>query len=403
MSFRSSVAPLALLVAASLLAAGCREPLQPGREGPAFAIAAVPLEVTGSGAIGHTMAVPGMNRQEFDFAITSPPAGRFFIRDYSAMRTSTAVVGSMTVDPADPATRISSFQQISAHCVTFGGVGRVDTGDLFTFSATACDAGTPGAGVDDFSLSVPDIRYEKTGTLNGGDIALSGETKGDIRVTTATTGMDLDPDGYMVTVDGVASQAIATNGTAEFTALDAGSYVVRISGLAGNCAVSGSGSQTVAVTAGNVASVSFTVTCAATGATRTTVTGLGVIGTAPALPKMDRFELDFAVAGDLTGRVLIKDYAVVRSDGSIGTMTVDPADPATFISSFGYTSPTCVAFGGMGRLNDGSGTYGFFIEACDNADPGAGADTFSVDLPTRPYSKSGTLNEGDIVITTTTS
>jgi hypothetical protein len=401
MSLRSSVFSITALGAATLMAVGCQEPLQPGSDGPAFSITAVPLEVTGRGAIGHGAPVPGLNRQEFDFAITSPPAGRFFIRDYSTLRTSTTLLGTMTVDPADPATGISSFEQVSATCVTFGGIGRVDTGDLFAFSATACDDGSPGAWVDHFSIAVPDIRYEKSAWLNEGDIAISGATKGDIEVTTTTTGVDVDPDGYTVTLNTTTSQAIATNGTADFKALDAGSYVVQLTGLADNCTLSGSDSQTVPVDAGSVSRVSFDVSCAAA-ATVTRVVGLGVIGTGAPLPRQDRFELDFDVTSDLHGRLLLTDYVVLRSDGSPGRMTVDPADPETFISSFGFTSANCVAFGGMGRINDGSGTYRFFIETCDNANPGAGADTFSIDVPDRPYQKSGTLTEGDIAISSAT-
>jgi hypothetical protein len=397
MSFRFSPSPVTAFVAAALMAVGCREPLQPGLNGPAFTTAATALEVTGSGAIGHEAPVPGLNRQEFDFAITTPPAGRFFIRDYSTLRTSPGLLGTMTVDPADPATGISAVEQISATCVTVGGIGRVDTGDLFAFSATVCDHGSPGAWTDHFSFSVPEIQYEKSAWLNSGDITISGATKGDIEVTAATTGMDLDADGYTVTLDGGASQAIATNGTADFKALDAGTYVAQISGLAENCAVSDSDTRTVTVSAGSVSSVTFAVTCSAT-STVTRVVGLGVIGTGAPLPRMERFELNFDVTSDLQGRLLLTDYVVVRSDGTPGQLTVDPADPETFISSFGFTSASCVAFGGMGRINDGSGTYRFFVETCDNANPGAGADTFSIDVPDRPYSKSGTLNEGDIAV-----
>lgn len=402
MSFRSLVASVTALGAAALVAAGCREPLQSGPQGPVFSTVTTSLEVTGHGAIGHTVPLPGLNRQEFDFAITSPPAGRFFIRDYSTLRTSTGLLGTMTVDPADPATGISAFEQISATCVTFGGIGRVDTGDLFAFSATACDNGTPGAWTDHFSFSVPDIQYEKSAWLNEGEIAISGATKGDIAVTTATSGVDLDPDGYTVTLDLTASQAIGTNGTVAFKALEAGTYSVQISGVADNCTLSDSDSRTVTVTAGAVSSVAFNVTCAATSA-MTRVVGLGVIGTGAPLPRQERFELDFDVTSDLQGRLLITDYVVVRSDGTPGQLTVDPADPETFISSFGFTSASCVAFGGMGRINDGSGVYRFFVETCDNANPGAGADTFSIDVPDRPYSKSGTLNDGDIAISSATS
>jgi hypothetical protein len=117
---------------------------------------------------------------------------------------------------------------------------------------------------------------------------------------------------------------------------------------------------------------------------------------------MDRFALDFDVTSDLAGRVLLTDYSITRGDGSPASMTVDATDPETFISSFSRTSATCVAFGGVGRLNDRALLYTFFIDVCDNASPGAGSDTFQVNLPDRPYTKSGTLTEGDIAISSST-
>ena len=87
---------------------------------------------------------------------------------------------------------------------------------------------------------------------------------GDLSVTSNTTGSNLDPDGYAVTVDGGATQAIATNGTVTFTGLTAGSHSVQLSGVAGNCAVSGANPQTVTVPSGGTASTTFTVTCSAT-------------------------------------------------------------------------------------------------------------------------------------------
>lgn len=402
-SLSTAVAALAAMTALTL---GCGEPTRPpeGDIGaPAFSVTAEPLEATGDGGIGSSVALPGSNRQEFDFFVTTPPGGRFFFRDYGVLRTSPGLVATMTVDPADPATAITQFEQTSALCVTIWGIGRVDTGDLFSFMATGCDNGTPGAAWDYFKFSVSEIGYSKAALLTDGEITITGETMGDLQVTTVTTGNDLDSDGYTVTV-GAASQAIGTNTTVEFNGVLEGTYLVDLSGLAANCAVSGSNPQTVTITAGAVSSASFDVTCTAASTGQTVATGQGVIGTGPALPEADRFELDFEVNSDLTGRLLFTDWSVTRSDGSAATMTVDAAaDPATFISSFSRTSATCVAFGGVGRLNDGGSLHRFFVDACDNANPGAGADTFSVDLPDRPYSKSGTLNEGDIAISTTTS
>src|SRR5690349_15029041 len=89
---------------------------------------------------------------------------------------------------------------------------------------------------------------------------------GDLPVTTSTTGSNLGPDGYTVTVDGTASQAITINNSTgvTFTGLNAGSHSVALSGVAANCTVSGGATQTVTITANQTATLAFSVTCAAT-------------------------------------------------------------------------------------------------------------------------------------------
>src|SRR6266550_1583560 len=85
---------------------------------------------------------------------------------------------------------------------------------------------------------------------------------GDLTVTTSTTGLSLDPDGYVVTVDAGPSQAIATNGSVTFTALDAGDHSVALSGVAANCTLSSANPQTVTVPSGGTASTTFVLICA---------------------------------------------------------------------------------------------------------------------------------------------
>jgi hypothetical protein len=392
------------LVAATLIAAGCRDSFNPERrraDVPAFVEVAASPALTGRGAIGQSLALPTMDRQEFDFEATGTPGGRLFVRDFGAFRTSGAV-GSLTADPAvDAATGINSFTQTSAACVTFAGIGRLDNGDLVDFSVDGCDNGSPGTGVDFLRISVPAISYNKSDTLTEGEITLNGGTKGDLDVTIVTTGADLDPDGYTVTVDDATSQATGANGTVRFSAVAEGSHTVELSGVAANCTPQGSNPRTVTVVAGSVASTTFDVTCTATVTVATRVTGRGAIGDGLALPKMDRLEFDFEATSTPGGRAVVTDYSIMRDDFSAGRITVDPAtDPATGITSFSRSSATCVTFGGVGRLNDNDRLYQFFIDVCDNASPGVGADTFTIRLPSRPYSKSGTLTEGDIAITT---
>src|SRR5205085_12128033 len=65
-------------------------------------------------------------------------------------------------------------------------------------------------------------------------------TTGSLTVTTSTSGSDLDPDGYTVTVEGAGSQPIPTNSGGSgvtFSGLAAGSHSVALSGVASNCSV----------------------------------------------------------------------------------------------------------------------------------------------------------------------
>src|SRR5213078_4089542 len=82
-----------------------------------------------------------------------------------------------------------------------------------------------------------------------------------LAVSTSTSGSDLDPDGYTVTVDGGTSQSIGTNGVATFIGLAAGDHTVLLSGVARNCTVSGSNPRTVSLLAGLVGATTFSVTC----------------------------------------------------------------------------------------------------------------------------------------------
>src|SRR5256885_2268218 len=244
--------------------------------------------ISGVGSIGPGSATVGSDRQDFDFDVNATPGGRLTFTDWAHPLTQTSGQG-MTVDPAtDPFTGITSFQQTSATCVRFTGTGRVNgpTGGAWPFYLDACDNASSGTGFDTFTLAIPDLdgpgnTYRVSGTLTSGDIAFSGSsfpTTGTLNVTTTTTGADVDPDGYTVTVDGTNSASIADNGSQSFANLASGSHSVTLSGVAANCTVSGGTSQTANVPAGGSASVAFQVSCAAvvtTGTLNVTTTTTG--------------------------------------------------------------------------------------------------------------------------------
>jgi TolB protein len=88
-------------------------------------------------------------------------------------------------------------------------------------------------------------------------------TVGTLEVVTDTSGDDVDPDGYTVTVDGGAGSAVGIIDTLTTPDLAPGDYEVALSDVAANCAVGGDNPRTVAVSAGATASTTFTVTCTA--------------------------------------------------------------------------------------------------------------------------------------------
>ena len=111
----------------------------------------------------------------------------------------------------------------------------------------------------------PRTVWDADGVAAATAFTVSCVSQGGLFVSTNSTGVDLDADGYTVTVDGGASQAIATDGSVTFTALAAGAHSVALSGVAGNCTVSGSNPQTVTVRSGATASAPFSLSCAPTG------------------------------------------------------------------------------------------------------------------------------------------
>jgi hypothetical protein len=86
-------------------------------------------------------------------------------------------------------------------------------------------------------------------------------TTGSLDVSATTTGTNLDPDGYIATVDGSQSLSININGTVTFSNLNSGVHVVQLSGVASGCVVLGDNPRSVAVTGGGTAQTTFTVQC----------------------------------------------------------------------------------------------------------------------------------------------
>jgi hypothetical protein len=99
---------------------------------------------------------------------------------------------------------------------------------------------------------------------------------GSIQVTTATTGFDVDVDGYFVRVDGGPDQPIGTNATITMTDVAADNHTVWLGQVAPNCSVDGANPRTVSVAGGATAEVSIAVTCGSGPSIQVTTVTTGV-------------------------------------------------------------------------------------------------------------------------------
>ncbi|MGH7568531.1 MAG: TolB family protein [Gemmatimonadales bacterium] len=173
-------------------------------------------------------------------------------------------------------------------------------------------------------------------------------TSAAIALTTATTGVDLDPNGYTVQLDGGPLGPIAANQTVVIEGLSAGSYSVTLGGEAGNCTIAGDNPRSVSVTTGGVtrdtARTTFQVTCVSTSgaiALTTTTTGVDLD------PNGYTFQLDGGPLGPLAPNdtVVLEGVGAgahsLRVAGAAGNCTIAGDNPRTInVTTGGVTRDT---------------------------------------------------------------
>ena len=127
-----------------------------------------------------------------------------------------------------------------------------------------------------------------------------------LRITAATSGLELDPDGYTVSIDGQAPLAIGVSGTLVAEGLVDGPHTLELSGVAANCALAGDNPRSVTTTAGSTATAAFVVTCSASAGsieivTTTTGTGTDPDGFGLQLDGVDRGPMAVNASSTLAG------------------------------------------------------------------------------------------------------
>ena len=93
---------------------------------------------------------------------------------------------------------------------------------------------------------------------DGDDVA---EPSGSLEVTSLTSGIDPDPDGYTVMLDGRGVATVGASGSALVADVTPGQHQVDLSGVADNCQVEGERPRTVTVTESAAGTVAFSIAC----------------------------------------------------------------------------------------------------------------------------------------------
>lgn len=89
----------------------------------------------------------------------------------------------------------------------------------------------------------------------------SDQFTGDLEVTAATAGENLDTDGYEVGIDAANRGEVQANGSTGFRFLDTGQHSVELVDIASNCRAVSANPQSVNVQAGQTAQIQFEVEC----------------------------------------------------------------------------------------------------------------------------------------------
>lgn len=103
------------------------------------------------------------------------------------------------------------------------------------------------------------VKKNETSRTKFAVTCVAGETN--LQVSASTSGSDQDSDGYTVTVDDSLTEDIGPEGSATFDSLSDGSHQVELTGVADNCSVQGDNPRDVQVTAGELTTTSYDVSC----------------------------------------------------------------------------------------------------------------------------------------------
>lgn len=209
---------------------------------------------------------------------------------------------------------------------------------------------------------------------------LPGPELGSLEVMTVTTGLGVDPDGYLIRVDQTDEEAIGMNATLGLT-LASGEHQVELDGVASNCSVAGNNPRPVTVTANQTVAASFQITCAAVELPRSLIAFQTDRDGNPEIYVMDA---DGSGPTRLTGHPLYDGVPAISPDGSrilfetgrvgnneIFVMNLDGSDPINLTNHTAWDERPSWSPDGTRILfvSDRDGSPDIFVMNADGSNP----------------------------------
>jgi hypothetical protein len=194
-----------------------------------------------------------------------------------------------------------------------------------------------------------------------------------LRVTTATTGVELDADGYTLVIDDNTGQPIGLDATLTIERLPEGAHAVALTGLAVNCTAAAN-PQAVTVQAGATADIAFAVTCSATSGTIEVATATSGPGSDP------------------DGYALMLDGADRGSIGTSATMSLAGLTPGAHVVALTGLAANCQIAGENPRgvtVTAGQTAQVPFAVTCGQAPPASGSIQITTETSGSPSDPDG--------------
>lgn len=162
-----------------------------------------------------------------------------------------------------------------------------------------------------------------------------------LRLTATTTGVNPDPDGYTLSVDGGAGTALGPAETVTLNGLTAGAHELAISGVASNCTLQGANPRAVLLAQGDTTDVLLNFTCQVPPSPATLNLTTSTTG-----GDIDADGYTFALDGDVPGRIGPNSLASITGifPGTHQLVVGDVASNCTLAG--GTTRPLTVPAGG---------------------------------------------------------